>query len=75
MQKILPCVSLLVSCKMKNPNEAGKFNEFGKIATYSKLYKRKYIKLSYSKFDYFKKITTKIFLSKRNSFELRFDIL
>ena len=62
MQKILPCLSLLVSYIMKNSNNAEKLNELGEKAVYLKLYKRKYILLSCTKFNYFKKIKTKIFL-------------
>ena len=71
-KKIFPCVSLSVSNIMKKSNEAGRVNEFSKKALSLKLYKTKYILLSCTKFNYFKKITTEIFLSKRNSFALHF---
>ena len=71
-KKILPCVSLLVSYIIKKSNQVGKVNQFGKKAVPLKLYKTKYILLSYTKFNYFKKITTKIFLSEKNSLAIHF---
>ena len=73
-KKILPSVSLLVSYIMKKSNEAGKVKKFSKKAVSLKLYKTKYILLSYTKFNYFEKIRTKIFLSKKNSLAIHFLI-
>ena len=74
-KKILPCVSLLVSYIIKKSNQVGKVNQFGKKAVPLKLYRTKYILLSCTKFNCFKRITTKILLSKRNSFALHFSYL
>ena len=71
-KKIFPCVSLSVSYIMKKSNQAAKVTELSKKAVSLKLYKTKYILQSCTKLNYFKKITTKIFLSKRNSFALHF---
>ena len=72
MEKLLPCVSLLVSCIMKKSKEKGKLYKLGKKTVYWKPYNMKYIIISCSKFNCLKKIETKIFLSKRNSFALDF---
>ena len=50
---------------MKKPSNAGKVNEFGKKTVSLKLYKKEYILLSRTKFNYFKNITIKNILMQK----------
>ena len=74
-KKIFPCVSLSVSYIMKKSNQAAKVTELSKKAVSLKLYKTKYILQRCTKFNYFKKVRTKIFLSKEIPLLYIFDIL
>ena len=55
MEKLLPCVSLLVSCIMKKSKEKGKLYKLGKKTVYWKPYNMKYIIISCRKIKLFEK--------------------